>query len=144
MKTINEKQIRRLKPCDNMLQNYLSFYAGKKFRITQFMGLKHISRNDKVWVAFRMMKPGFIKLSAADIAESVLHIYEKEFPNDDRPRKAIEAARGRDSNTTQSAYAAAAADAAANAAVYAAVYSDKKSVQEKLIRKILLKYWRMS
>ena len=33
------------------------------------------------------------RLIAADIAERVLPIFEKERPNDDRPRKAIEAAR---------------------------------------------------
>ena len=34
-----------------------------------------------------------IRLFAADCAESVLHIYENAHPDDDRPRKAIEAAR---------------------------------------------------
>jgi hypothetical protein len=34
-----------------------------------------------------------IRLFAADCAESVLHIYENKYPNDDRPRKAIQAAR---------------------------------------------------
>lgn len=33
------------------------------------------------------------RLFAADCAERVLPIFEKEYPNDDRPRKAIEAAR---------------------------------------------------
>ena len=34
-----------------------------------------------------------IRLFAADCAEFVLPIFEKEYPNDDRPRKAIQAAR---------------------------------------------------
>ena len=58
---------------------------------------------------------------AADFAERVLHIYESKYPNDDRPRKAIEAARS--GNTYTAAYADAAADAAADAyaaATYAA------------------------
>ena len=33
------------------------------------------------------------RLFAADCAEHVLHIYEKQYPDDDRPRKAIQAAR---------------------------------------------------
>jgi hypothetical protein len=71
---------------------------------------------------------------AADCAEHVLHLFEARFPNDDRPRKAIEAARSRNrltayaaayvaayaaSNAAYAAYAANAANAA-NAAAYAA------------------------
>ena len=49
---------------------------------------------DAVW-ALRAVegKDKEIRLFAADCAESVLHIYEKQYPNDDRPRKAIQAAR---------------------------------------------------
>ena len=58
-------------------------------------------------------------------ARQVLDIFEKEYPNDDRPRKAIQAARGYIKNPTQSnksiTYTYAAADAAADAyAAYAA------------------------
>ena len=34
-----------------------------------------------------------LRLFAADCAERVLHVFERERPNDDRPRKAIQAAR---------------------------------------------------
>jgi hypothetical protein len=49
---------------------------------------------DAVW-ALRAVggKDKEIRLFSADCAESVLHIYEKRYPNDDRPRKAIQAAR---------------------------------------------------
>jgi hypothetical protein len=71
---------------------------------------------------------------AADCAEHVLHIFESRFPNDFRPRKAIEAARSRNRLTayaaayvaayvaSNAAYAndAAYAANAANAAAYAA------------------------
>jgi hypothetical protein len=50
-------------------------------------------------------------LLACEEAESVLPIFEARFPDDDRPRKAIEAAR-----TGNAAYAAAAANDAAYAA----------------------------
>ena len=52
------------------------------------------------------------RLFAADCAERVLPIFEKERPHDDRPRKAIEAAR---------AYARGEIDAAARDAAWAAV-----------------------
>lgn len=81
--------------------------------------------------------PTTLRLFAADCAEHVLHIFESQYPNDDRPRKAIEAARrfasggiGGDeleqarraaanaaANAADAAYAA---YAAANAAAYAA------------------------
>jgi hypothetical protein len=66
---------------------------------------------------------GVLVTFAADCAERVLPIYEARFPDDDRPRKAIEAAR---SGAAHAAHAAAhayaaAADAAADA--YAAAYA---------------------
>ena len=64
-----------------------------------------------------------LPLIAADFAESVLHIFEEKFPEDDRPRKAIEAARGGGSRraSADAAHAAAyATHAAAHAAGYAA------------------------
>jgi hypothetical protein len=50
--------------------------------------------DDTLW-AFRAVegKDKEIRLFAADCAEMVLPIYEKEYPDDDRPRKAIQAAR---------------------------------------------------
>ena len=51
-------------------------------------------------------------------AESVLHIYENQYPDDNRPRKAIEAAQNYLKKPSNAA--AKAANAAANAASYAA------------------------
>ena len=53
---------------------------------------------------------------ACECAEHVLHVYESKHPNDDRPRRAIEAARAwandpSEANKTLAAYAAADADA---------------------------------
>jgi hypothetical protein len=57
--------------------------------IIQSNGIK-----DAVW-ALRAVegKDKEIRLFAADCAESVLHIYKKRYPNDDRPRKGIQSAR---------------------------------------------------
>jgi len=94
--------------------------------IIQCNGIK-----DAVW-ALRAVegKDKEIRLFAADCAESVLHIYEKQYPNDDRPRKAIQAARdyangviGKDELAAARAAAWAAWDvarAAAGAAAWAA------------------------
>jgi hypothetical protein len=63
-----------------------------------------------------------------DIAESVLHIFEEKYPADDRPRKAIEAAKTEtDLEKLQEAAAAAAfaarAEASAASAAWAAKYA---------------------
>ena len=93
---------------------------------------------DDMW---KVLTPRQCALAAADIAELVLHVYEKKYPGDGRPREAIKAARGNDKNKAQvaayaaanAAYAAApaanAANAAANAAAHAAhaAYFAKKS-----------------
>lgn len=164
MKVINLATIKALNPCKDRRENYIKFYKNREFTPKQFMGLKHITHKDKVWVAFRLMPKDNIKLAAADIAESVLHLYENKFPNDLRPRKAIEAARTgtkeealtaayaayasyADSAVNTAAYAAYAAYAAATASAYAAedlyfTASNKQRGQKKLIRTIILKYWK--
>jgi len=47
---------------------------------------------DAIW-ALRIFKYQDTCLFGADVAESVLHIFENEYPDDSRPRQAIEAAR---------------------------------------------------
>ena len=76
---------------------------------------------DDMW---KVLTPRQCALAAADIAELVLHVYEKKYPGDGRPREAIKAARGNDKNKAQVA-----ANAAANAAAHAAhaAYFAKKS-----------------
>jgi hypothetical protein len=65
---------------------------------------------------------GVLVTFAADCAARVLPIFEAKFPDDDRPRKAIEAARSSDAYANAAAYAAYAAYAAAHAAD--AAYAD--------------------
>ena len=57
-----------------------------------------------------------LRLFAADCAEHVLWIYERDYPGDDRPRKAIEAARVYARGEIDAAAEAAARDAARAAA----------------------------
>jgi hypothetical protein len=63
-----------------------------------------------------------LRLYAADCAERVLGLYEKQYPKDDRPRKAIQAARDFANGliTKDAAYAASNAAYAASNAAYAA------------------------
>ena len=73
-------------------------YLGKSEPDDEPLSIKTILESngidDALW-ALRAVD-GFEKekrLMACDFAESVLSIYEKEYPNDDRPRNAIQAAR---------------------------------------------------
>jgi hypothetical protein len=170
-KLVNVELIKALNPCEDRLKNFIKHYNNRHFTKSQFMDLKNITQADKLWVAFRLMPKESIKLAAADIAESVLHLYEAQYPKDNRPRLAIEAARRGDkdaaaayADAADAADAAAAAAAAANAAAaayaaaaaaaagaaYAAAAnaadaaSSSKQKQEKLILKIALKYWKGS
>jgi hypothetical protein len=137
---ITKDLISALNPCKDRFENFVKFYGSKTLTKGQFMGLKNITQDDKMWVAFRMMREKSVRLCAIEIAKSVLPIFEKEYPNDLRPRKAIEAAETYLENLTEenrqkvestygaayAAYAAAyaaAAYAAARAATRAATYA---------------------
>lgn len=111
--SINKNIIEKLNPHKDIYDNFLKHYSNKTFTKQQFMGLKKITHQDKLWVAFRLMPKESIKLASADIAESVLPIYENVYPKDLRPRKAIEIAR----SSTASADVYADAYAAATAAL---------------------------
>lgn len=197
---INREIIAKLNPLQNRFDSYISHYGDKSFTKQQFMGLKHINHEDRVWVALRFMSGNNLRSAAAEIAEYVLPIFEKAYPADKRPRLSIEAARaGLDavrSDEVMQAYAISAnvagtaaedasvsASPAASLAALAAAqvaytytsyylydYPDgylnctwafpsiinsihaiskdtstsqaERLKQEKLIRKILLKYWK--
>jgi len=83
-----------------------------------------IDHGDKLVVAqARLLKklPWEPVMFAADCAEHVLHLFEKRFPNDNRPRRAMEAARSGEAaaEAREAAEAAAAAARAGEAAAAA-------------------------
>ncbi len=139
---ITNALVASLLPCTNRYSNYLKFYDNKTHTLGQFMGLKNISHEDKLWVCLRLMPKPNLRFCAADIAELVLPIFESVYPNDPRPRLAIEAARDEVLNydavcaTGNAAYAAyVSAYVSANA-----VEADSKVIILKQIRSIILKY----
>jgi hypothetical protein len=90
--------------------------------------MKHDKLDWANWLIVRIMTYKQYVSYAVFSAESVLDIYEKKYPNDNRPRKAIEAAKlcvksptkkNKDAADAAANAASAAASAAANAA-YAA------------------------
>jgi hypothetical protein len=130
---ITMKLIKSLKPCEGPLKSAEKHYAKRKsVTPAQFLGLKNIPHKDKLWVSLRLMKKEHIRFAAAEIARLVLPIFEAKYPNDLRPRQAIEAAESNTlskdeiSDATSAAYAAAfAAEATTNAeaAAYAAYFA---------------------
>ena len=92
---------------------------------------------DAVWALCAVEgKDKEIRLFAADCAESVLHIFENIYPNDDLPRKAIQAARDYANDLISKSELAAARDAARDAA-RAAAWDVKWQEIELLLTKYL-------
>jgi len=99
--TLNK--IREYEPCAEGWHKLLS-YLGKSEADDEPLSyatiLKSNGLDDAIWALRTHPDLKQVVLFAADCAESVLHIFENEYADDDRPRKAIEAARkcGADAN----------------------------------------------
>ena len=123
---INKDYLKSLSPCEDRYKHYLTYYKKWTGSLEEFLELHELTHEDKKWVFMRSIGKDNLRLVAADFAERVLHIFESKYPNDDRPRKAIEAARGGDKGAAYyaanaAAYVAHTANVAANAAYYAAL-----------------------
>jgi hypothetical protein len=95
--TTTLNKIKAHSPCVNGWNNLLN-HLGKTQADDEPLSIATIIKSNgirhAVWALCAVEgKDKEIRLFAADCAESVLHIYEKQYPNDDRPRKAIQAAR---------------------------------------------------
>jgi hypothetical protein len=96
---INDDTIKALNPCEDRLINYLGYHSTTKFRsLRQFLKLKNITYDDKLWVVLKLI------------------------PNETKVIFALDCVfAGYIADAAGAAYAAyAAANAAANAAAYAA------------------------
>jgi hypothetical protein len=125
--TTTLNKIKAHSPCGSgwdILLNYLGKTKADNEPLSIATIIQSNGIKDAVW-ALRAVegKDKEIRLFAADCAESDLHIYENKYPNDDRPRKAIQAARdyangviGKDELAAASDAAFAASDAACDAA----------------------------
>ena len=98
-------------------------WLGPQIWIAEGRGETVSDSTKSVWAQARLIRKTAwtsrtARLFAADCAEHVLHLYESKYSNDDRPRKAIEAARHGNAKQRDAAWAAAwdAAGAAARAA----------------------------
>jgi hypothetical protein len=109
-------------------------------------GFVHLSRERRL-LAVRDLRVE-LRLFACDCAERVLHLYEREYPGDDRPRRAIQVARdharGRaTAGELRSAFilARSAADAASGSAARCAAMSAWGSATERAEDAALTAIW---
>ena len=126
--TITLNMIRVHSPCGDGWEKLLKS-LGKTKADDDPLTFGQIAKSNGVYDAFWCLralpkdKQYIARLIAADIAERVLPIFEKEYPNDRRPREAIKASRdfalGKIDEEARAA-AWAAAGAAAGAAAWAA------------------------
>lgn len=104
---INTAYLETLKPCTSRFNHWKEVNSTFEGSLAEFLDLTNISHEDKIWVYFRSIDKAKAPLVAADLSESVLG---DKYPEDKRPRLAIEAARTGVS-ATNAAYAAACAAA---------------------------------
>ena len=96
--TLNE--LKKHNPCAGGYKKLLK-HIGADYPADKPIDLRTILKSngfdDTIWVLRAAMpvadRDRIARLFACDCAESVLHIYEEEYPDDNRPRNAIEVAR---------------------------------------------------
>jgi len=119
--------IEGLKPCEPRFNNFKANYKNFDGDIKEFLALDKITYDDKIWVWVRLAsKPQLIKWAGL-CAQSVLYIFESKYPNDQRPRKTIEAALKVNKSVDVAAAHAAAYDA--HAARFYAAYAAADAVR---------------
>lgn len=128
---VSTNRILSLNPCGERLQNFLYHYGHEWHgTMTSFLSLEHLTHSDKLWVYFRLIPREVVPHVAADFVERVVHIYEEAFPDDLRPRRAIQAARSGD---RKAAYAASAA--------ISATYTTSVASVEEAAQIAIMKRW---
>jgi len=142
-------RIREHEPCTDSWEKLLK-NLGKTEADDEDLELRTIldllGVNDAIW-ALRSIEgiDKEMRLFTCDCAESVLHIFEKKYPNDNRPRKAIEVSRlfAEGKSTVEELKAAryaawaawcAATNAAASAAWDVAWVAEKQKQKELFIK----------
>jgi hypothetical protein len=124
---INKEILKELKPCNDRWRHYLQNYSDFSGSIVDFLKLDGIPYQDKIWVIVRLVDSKIYTKWSALCAQSVLHIFEKKYPGDTRPRECLEyllSEGPKDLNNIRkhrdTAYACADAACADAAAAYAA------------------------
>ena len=137
------KEMMALKPCPEQAKAVTKLLGGAKTwngkKISAREAVKAgVSYSDLVWAASTQARNDKdverrLRLWLADCAAHVLHIYEKDYPKDRRPRDAIVAGRAYARGETTDAASAAAWDAASDArdAAWGAAWAAARDAEEK-------------
>ena len=132
-KLITVNRLKKLGACSEAIE---AFEDAKIKSINSVVLLKKMYKKEEYlewanWLVVRVMTRKQYLVYAIYAAKQVLDIFEKRFPDDNRPRKAIEAAEKvlkRDTKKNRSA---------ASIAAYAVADDDAVADREKMQRKIL-------
>ncbi len=95
--TLNKYELKKLKACSDAYKTFIDANGDKTVTLSQ--ALESNGWDDIWWFIseaydqFTQDQKNQLQLLGCDWAENCLANFEKEFPNDDRPRKAIEAKR---------------------------------------------------
>ena len=116
--TINRKELVEFEACEDGLDKFTEIHSDKTVKLSDCF--KSNTLGDVFWLLEVLESKELLsdlqikdlRLYAADVAESVLHIFEKEHPDDNRPRLAIKAARDFANGLIDEDTLAAASDAA--------------------------------
>ena len=110
------------------INNYLKTHTYDSNAWDAYFQLSPLNPEDSISNAFKVLPNDLIAECAFRFAESVLPIFEKERPTDNRPRACIEAGREYVRNPNPKTK-----DAAANAAAYATNAAYRRETQFKII-----------
>ena len=117
---ITTEKIKALKPCRYRFDNFETNYPNYSGSLIEFLALENITYSDKVWVFVRLADHLQNVQWSVYCAESVLHNFEKLYPDDKRPRLAIEVSQAFILNPNKESAAWSAAWSAAESAWSAA------------------------
>ena len=122
---INKGIISKFNPCEDRFNNFVNNYPEFNGNLEDFLSLDNISYHDKIWVTIRLFTKEQNVKFAIKCGLSELPLFESKYPEDKRPRQALEAAEKwllEPTEENRQAAAASAVSAAASAyAAYAAV-----------------------
>lgn len=98
---ITTELVKTFNPCKDRFHNYQTNYPNSDLHIVDFLKLENITYNDKIWVWKKVATINEAALFGLKCADSVLHIFEDKYPNDKRPRLALDSVRTYLDNPTE-------------------------------------------
>ena len=96
MNKVTIDQVLAWEPCENYDRSFIKqLFNGRESLNTQDILELAIPTEDKMWAFLRpeFLSEKSMRLFAANCAEHVLNYFEDKYPEDTRPREAIQAAR---------------------------------------------------